>query len=103
KFRILMSVGGAGKDREAQERRAYLDSFASEERCPLCVATESCERRYVEAIPEYFEGDEEFRERYRNRGMLCHPHVRRFVVEHAGRAAVPERLEIQMSRRALQL
>lgn len=86
-----------------EETREFLDSFASEERCPLCVAAESSERRYVEAIPEYFEGDEEFRERYRNRGVLCHPHVRRLVAEHANRDSVPELLDIQLSRLDLQI
>jgi len=92
-------VRGAGRGApRASETERYLDSFASEERCPLCAAAESCERRYVEAVAEYFEGDEEFRERYRNRGVLCHPHFRRLVKEHANSPVIEELAEIQLSR-----
>jgi len=102
-FRSMLYAAMAGKDAAEDETSVYLNSFASEERCPICAATESCERRYVEAVVEYFEGDEEFRERYRNRGVLCHPHFRRLVQEHAARPSVPELLEIQLSRLELQI
>jgi len=103
RLRALLTAKRGGRERVAEETAQYLGSFASEERCPICVATETCERRYVEAIAEYFEGDEEFRERYRNRGVLCHPHVRRLVGEHAKRESIPELLEIQLSRLDLQI
>jgi hypothetical protein len=103
RFRSLLQQAVPGRERTSDETLRYLDSFASEERCPICAVTESCERRYVEAVAEYFEGDEEFRERYRNRGILCHPHFRRLVQEHAQREATSELMEIQLSRLDLQI
>lgn len=76
----------------------FLGSFASEERCPLCVMAEACERRYVEATVDYFESDEDFRERYRNRGMLCQPHLRRLAEEHAHRSGALDLMRIQLGR-----
>ncbi len=102
-LRALLHARMTGKVGAADETSVYLDSFASEERCPICATSESCERRYVEAVADYFEGDEEFRERYRNRGVLCHPHFRRLIQEHADRPSVPELLEIQLSRLELQI
>jgi len=97
RFRHLLRATVAGGE-GAPDTHAYLSSFGSEERCPVCATAEASERRYVEAIVDYFEGDEEFRERYRNRGVLCSPHVRRLVAEHADRPAVAELLDIQLSR-----
>ncbi|WP_309121421.1 DUF6062 family protein [Paenibacillus sp.] len=101
-LRSLLQARMTGKA-DGDETSAYLSSFASEERCPICATTESCERRYVDAVVDYFEGDEEFRERYRNRGVLCHPHFRRLIQSHAERPSVPELLEIQLSRLDLQI
>jgi hypothetical protein len=103
RFRSLLQQTGSGRERASDDTRRFLDSFASEERCPICVVTESCERRYVEAVAEYYEGDEEFRERYRNRGVLCSPHFRRLIQEHTQREATPELMEIQLSRLDLQI
>lgn len=100
---LLHSVDAALRRREEAERQRYLDSFASEARCPLCVAAEANERMYVSVIPDYFEEDEEFRERYRNRGMLCHPHMRMLVEDHARKPAVEELLTIQLTRLNLQI
>lgn len=102
-LRALLYARMTGRGGMPDETSVYLNSFASEERCPICAATESCERRYVEAVAEYYEGDEEFRERYRNRGVLCHPHFRRLIEEHANRPSLPELLDIQLSRLELQI
>ena len=99
RFRTLSGAAVAVRRRiEEAERRRFLDSFSSEARCPLCVAAEASERMYVAAAVDYFAADEEFRERYRNRGVLCHPHVRRLVEEHGHRDEVTEMLDIQLVR-----
>ncbi|WP_274366303.1 DUF6062 family protein [Paenibacillus thermotolerans] len=96
---ILQGVKHASADdgRFAETRR-YLDSFSSDKRCPLCEVAESCEARYVEAALDYYEGDEDFKEKYRNRGILCHPHLRRLIRDHGDRTGVEEMMEIQLGR-----
>lgn len=78
--------------------REYLDSFCSEKPCPLCEMAISCESRYLEAIIDYYEGDEDFKEKYRNRGVLCHPHLRKLIQNHSSREGLEEMLEIQLGR-----
>lgn len=103
RVKALLQGSVPAKDYSAEETLRYLDSFASEERCPICVVAESSERRYIEAIADYYEHDEEFRERYRNRGLLCHPHLRRLVREQGHRQSATELMDIQLSRIDLQI
>jgi|GEM_PF-3205856 len=98
RLRSLLHISLLEMERTSDETKEYLNSFASDEPCPLCITLDAAERRYVEGCVDYFEGDEEFRERYRNRGILCHPHFRRMVEEHAHRGGAQQLMEIQLDR-----
>ncbi|WP_199623526.1 DUF6062 family protein [Paenibacillus alkalitolerans] len=95
---ILQGIKEEPKKKTDTETVRYLDSFSSNNRCPLCEMARSCELRYVESIIDYYEGDEDFKERYRNRGVLCHPHLRQLIQNHPDRAILDELLEIQLGR-----
>ncbi len=72
--------------------------FLSGRRCPLCESSALSEARYVEAVAEYYEHDEQFRERYRNRGVLCQPHLWMMMENHGYRRVVEEIVVIQQDR-----
>jgi hypothetical protein len=98
--RSLSSLGMFRKKGRFLDGKEYLikESNTAPKQCLLCVTVKDVEKRYLQSLPVFFEQDEQFKNDYVNRGVLCNPHLRKLVDWNEPSEALAGILEIQLGR-----